>query len=79
METQKQKWMVRQSMLLSVAVAVMFFSQVVPSPAAGPPSRVATPDFTQGDRIPEDANHAWNLGATGARGWMFSDKLDEED
>ncbi len=36
---------------------------------------MANPDFTQGDEIPEGANHDWTLGATGARGWMFSDKL----
>lgn len=33
------------------------------------------PDFTRGDPIPAGADHDWNLGATGARGWMFSDKL----
>ncbi len=33
------------------------------------------PDFTRGDEIPEGADHDWTLGATGARGWMFSDKL----
>ena len=35
----------------------------------------ANPDFTQSDKIPEGANHDWTLGPTGARGWMFSDKL----
>jgi len=39
----------------------------------------ANPDFTQGDKIPEDANHDWTLGPTGARGWMFSDKLVTSD
>lgn len=33
------------------------------------------PDFTKGDAIPENARHDWNLGASGARGWIFSDKL----
>ncbi len=33
------------------------------------------PDFTQGGAIPAGATHDWNLGATGARGWMFCDKL----
>ena len=33
------------------------------------------PDFTKGESIPEGFKHDWNLGATGARGWMFSDKL----
>jgi hypothetical protein len=33
------------------------------------------PDFTQGDVFPKNARHDWNLGPTGARGWMYSDKL----
>jgi len=35
----------------------------------------ANPDLTRGGRIPEGAAHDWNLGPTGTRGWMFSDKL----
>ena len=37
------------------------------------------PDFTKGDAIPNGAVHDWNLGATGCRGWMFSDKLVTSD
>jgi hypothetical protein len=37
------------------------------------------PDFTKGDSIPEGANHDWNLGATGARGWIYSDKMVTSD
>ncbi len=33
------------------------------------------PDFTIGDTIPEGATHDWNLGATGARGWIYSDRM----
>jgi hypothetical protein len=33
------------------------------------------PDFTQGDVIPANAKHDWNLGATGLRGWMYCDML----
>lgn len=44
----------------------------LPAPLAAEPD---IPDFTSGDAIPEDAPHDWNLGATGARGWMFSDRL----
>jgi len=33
------------------------------------------PDFTRGDAIPSKAKHDWNLGPTGLRGWMFSDRL----
>ena len=34
------------------------------------------PDFTKGDPIPKGHNHDWNLGPTGARGWIFSNTLD---
>lgn len=44
--------------------------------AAGPRIKMTLPDFTKGDKIPEGARHDWNLGATGARGWMFSDKME---
>ena len=40
---------------------------------------LAIPDFTAGDKIPDDARHDWNLGATGARGWIFCDKLVTSD
>jgi len=43
--------------------------------AASPKAKVTNPDFTRGETIPEGFTHDWNLGATGARGWMFSDKL----
>ena len=44
--------------------------------AAGPRVKMALPDFTKGDTIPDGAKHNWNLGATGARGWMFSEKME---
>ncbi len=34
------------------------------------------PDFTKGEKIPEGATKDWNLGATGCRGWMYSNKLE---
>ncbi len=37
------------------------------------------PDFTAGDKIPQDARHDWNLGVTGARGWIYCDKLVTSD
>lgn len=36
-------------------------------------------DFTKGYAIPAEANQDWNLGATGARGWMISDQLMTSD
>ena len=47
--------------------------------AAAPKGKMSQPDFTKGDPIPEGADHDWNLGATGARGWMFSDKMVTSD
>ena len=36
---------------------------------------MTVPDFTKGAKIPAGATHDWNLGATGARGWIFSDQM----
>jgi len=57
---------------LSLALAVLL---VTPGTLVGAPTKVAIPDFTRGDAIPDVAEHDWNLGATGARGWMYSDRL----
>lgn len=47
--------------------------------AAGGGGTLTLPDFTKGEAIPAGATHDWNLGATGARGWMFSDKMVTSD
>ncbi|QTN33963.1 HEAT repeat domain-containing protein [Akkermansiaceae bacterium] len=52
---------------------------IIPCHAAGPRGAMPNPDFTKGDPIPEGARHDWTLGATGMRGWMFSDKLETSD
>ncbi len=39
------------------------------------PDPARHPDFTHGGTIPAGADHDWALGATGARGWMYSEKL----
>ncbi len=64
-----------QSFVTSVATAALFSILTASSLAAGPDSTSAILDFTQGDKIPEGSNHDWTLGATGTRGWMFSDKM----
>jgi hypothetical protein len=56
----------------AVALLTLLAASSLPAASAAAP---AGPDFTQGGQIPEGANHDWNLGATGARGWMLSDKL----
>ena len=64
--------MTPKSPLSFLGLAVLL---LLTTPLVGAPKKVAHPDFTKGDSIPEGADHDWNLGATGARGWMFSDKL----
>jgi hypothetical protein len=66
--------MIANKLSVRFVAAAMFALLIVASPATTP-SLGAGPDFTQGGQIPEGANHDWNLGATGARGWMFSDKM----
>ena len=34
----------------------------------------AIPDFTKGAKLERNAPHDWNLGATGARGWVYAAK-----
>jgi len=58
--------------ITSLALAAFF---VLPGPLVGARKKMAMPDFTKGDAIPRGATHDWTLGATGARGWMYSDKL----
>ena len=53
---------------------------IAPSaPAASGGKALTIPDFTKGDAIPASAKHDWNLGPTGARGWMFCDKMVTSD
>lgn len=65
-------------LLVFCAVAALFAAQ---GTALGQGKRQAAsiPDFTQGDKIPENARHDWNLGPTGLRGWMFCDRLVTKD
>ncbi|HOB99111.1 MAG TPA: HEAT repeat domain-containing protein [Verrucomicrobiota bacterium] len=44
-------------------------------PTAHAGEKLPMPDFTKGDAIPANAKHDWNLGATGARGWIFTEKF----
>ena len=55
------------------ALAVCIF---VSAPLHGAPPALPNPDFTKGEPIPEGATHDWTLGATGARGWMHSHRLE---
>ncbi len=46
---------------------------------AAPSGKMTKPDFTKGDNIPDGATHDWTLGATGARGWIFSNNMETSD
>ena len=46
---------------------------------AGAREATAHPDFTKGDPIPAKATHDWNLGATGARGWIYCNRLETSE
>ena len=37
---------------------------------------IPNPDFTKGEPIPKVATKDWTLGATGARGWMYTEKME---
>ena len=56
-------------------VATMALSALLAARPAAAEEKMANPDFTRGDKIPDGAEHDWNLGATGARGWMYCDKM----
>jgi hypothetical protein len=47
--------------------------------SAAPRGQMPNPDFTKGEKIPDGAKHDWTLGATGARGWMYSNRLETSD
>lgn len=68
----------RSVLLRSLASGIALLYFVSPLLGAGA-NKMSNPDFTAGDSIPEGAVHDWNLGATGARGWMFSDKMVTSD
>ena len=62
-----------QLLLLTITACLVWFPALQADAAGG--EKMAMPDFTKGDAIPATARKDWNLGPTGARGWMFSDKL----
>lgn len=63
----------------SIAVlACLFVFGVAPSVAMAAPQK-DNPDFTRGGQIPTGAKHNWTLGATGARGWIYCDRLVTSD
>lgn len=60
---------------LLIKVFAAYVATTLSLAAAGGNQTIAVPDFTKGDAIPAGATHDWNLGATGARGWMYSNNM----
>ena len=69
----------RSRCLASHVVALLAWVAVPEGFARGPGSDIEHPDFTKGDPIPEGATHDWNLGPTGARGWMYTNQMVTSD
>ncbi len=67
-----------KSPLLAFVLAT-FLAAPSPAVAAATGQPLTIPDFTRNDPIPTGARHDWNLGAIGARGWMFCDKMVTSD
>lgn len=65
--------MTKSTRLSLIVAACCGFASSTSSALGG--NALAIPDFTKGDTIPAKARHDWNLGPTGLRGWMFSDRL----
>ncbi len=61
-------------MLASLLVFSVHFSM-----AEGAKGVMANPDFTRGDAIPAEAKHDWNLGPTGARGWIYTNRMETSE
>lgn len=66
----------RNAILAALAAATLL---PLPANAARGKASGPNPDFTAGDPIPEGATHDWNLGATGARGWMYTELMSTAD
>ena len=60
-------------LVLLIVLGLIGLSSVAIANDDGKKNKVAVPDFTKGGRIPAGHDHLWNLGPTGALGWIFTD------
>ena len=70
--------MIPNNKLITIVAALIITAMLaVPGPAAAARAKNEriVPDFTKGGRIPAGATHDWTLGATGACGWIYCDKM----
>lgn len=56
------------------SLSVLLLGLLIGGPLTAAPKPMPNPDFTKGEPVPEGADKDWNLGATGARGWMHTSK-----
>ena len=61
------------------AVTAVVIAITAAAPAAPPKKQVEIPDFTKGEAVPEGMTHDWNLGPTGLRGWMYSNRMETSE
>ncbi|MFK7851865.1 MAG: DUF6288 domain-containing protein, partial [Akkermansiaceae bacterium] len=61
---------------IRLLLSALFTGLILSGSLGAKPQPLPMPDFTKGDTIPKDAAKDWNLGATGARGWMYMDQLE---
>jgi hypothetical protein len=64
---------------VATMLAVVGSTLAAPAAPAPPKNAVAIPDFTKGDPVPEGMTHDWNLGPTGARGWIHSNRMETSE
>jgi hypothetical protein len=62
-------------LIYRIALIPAFIGAMILDCPASRRGQIPNPDFTKGDRIPEGATHDWTLGATGARGWIYPNRL----
>jgi hypothetical protein len=60
---------------MKITSSLVLAGFVLCGPLVAAPPPLPNPDFTKGEPIPDGATKDWNLGATGARGWIYSNKL----
>jgi hypothetical protein len=56
----------------AIAAGALTFGWTTGAQGAAPKEKASLPDFTQGGR--KGDSHDWNLGPTGARGWVYGAK-----
>ncbi len=71
--------MIMNSFCIAVVASLIVSISVLPDADAARSKSMTKPDFTKGDPIPAGASQTWTLGATGARGWIYSNRMETSD